>query len=166
MELAMSAPITSSTPAAFTTLIASITARMEGRRLDAHLEEDLNLQFPADGADYRAIFESCQSAIAAGWMCSRAADGIKFGRVIKPAAATHGFSVDVVDMQSMAGPHHLHPNGEVDLVMPLTPGARFDERGAGWVVYGPGSAHSPTVTQGRALILYLLPAGAIEFTKA
>ena len=58
------------------------------------------------------------------------------------------------------------PNGEIDLIMPLTPGARFDERDAGWLVYGPDSAHSPTVTQGRALVLYLLPAGAIEFTQA
>jgi len=35
-----------------------------------------------------------------------------------------------------------------------------------WLVYGPGSAHSPTVAHGRALVLYLLPQGAIEFTKS
>ena len=29
----------------------------------------------------------------------------------------------------------------------------------------PGSAHRPTVAAGRALVLYLLPQGAIEFTK-
>ena len=55
--------------------------------------------------------------------------------------------------------------GEIDLVMPLEPEAQFDGHGAGWVVYGPGSAHHPTVTRGRALVLYLLPAGAIEFTR-
>ncbi|MNL76803.1 hypothetical protein D3C87_2028270 [compost metagenome] len=49
--------------------------------------------------------------------------------------------------------------------MPLTGDARFDGHGAGWLVYGPGSAHRPTVTQGRALVLYLLPGGAIEFTR-
>jgi len=49
--------------------------------------------------------------------------------------------------------------------MPLTTGAQFDGHGAGWVVYGPGTAHSPTVTEGRALVLYLLPQGAIEFTR-
>ena len=47
---------------------------------------------------------------------------------------------------------------------PAVATARFDGHGAGWVVYGPGSAHSPTVTGGRALVLYLLPQGAIEFT--
>ena len=85
---------------------------------------------------------------------------------MKPGPATHGFSVDVVEMNDIAGPHHRHPNGEVDLVMPLEGDARFDGHGAGWVVYGPGSAHRPTVSGGKALVLYLLPDGAIEFTKA
>ena len=49
--------------------------------------------------------------------------------------------------------------------MPVTPEARFDGRGAGWCVCEPGSAHHPTVTGGAALVLYLLPDGAIEFTK-
>ncbi|MCV4698532.1 DUF4863 family protein, partial [Escherichia coli] len=64
------------------------------------------------------------------------------------------------------GPHHVHPTGELDLVMPLTPQAQFDGTPAGWKVYGPGTAHRPTVTQGRALVLYLLPEGRIEFTRA
>ena len=68
-------------------------------------------------------------------------------------------------MNDLAGPHHSHPNGEIDLIMPLDDTARFDGRGAGWLVYGPGSAHRPTVSQGRALVLYLLPQGAIEFTR-
>jgi hypothetical protein len=55
---------------------------------------------------------------------------------------------------------------EIDLIMPLTLDARFDTRPAGWCVYEAGSAHSPTVTQGRALVLYLLPQGAINFTRA
>ena len=33
------------------------------------------------------------------------------------------------------------------------------------LVYPPGSAHRPTVTQGRALVLYLLPEGRIDFTR-
>jgi len=31
------------------------------------------------------------------------------------------------------------------------------------VVYGAGSEHVPTVTDGAMLILYFLPGGAIEF---
>jgi hypothetical protein len=68
-------------------------------------------------------------------------------------------------MESLQGPHHAHPNGEIDLIMPLTTGAQFDNHPVGWLVYGPGTAHHPTVTEGRALILYLLPQGAIEFTR-
>jgi hypothetical protein len=52
------------------------------------------------------------------------------------------------------------------MVMPQTATARFDGRGAGWTVYPPGSAHRPTVTEGRALVLYMLPEGKIEFTPA
>ena len=54
-----------------------------------------------------------------------------------------------------------------DLILPLDEGAAtFDGRPAGWCVYPPGSAHRPTVAQGRALVLYLLPEGQIQFTKA
>ena len=69
-------------------------------------------------------------------------------------------------MQDIAGPHHLHPLGEVDLIMPLEGDARFDGHPAGWCVYPPGSAHPPTVSGGRALVLYLLPQGQIDFTPA
>ena len=150
----------------FNTLIGQITHHIAGHPLDVDLEKDLNRTYPIDGAAARLLVECCRSGVAEGWMCNREAGGIRFGRVIKPDTATGGFSVDVVDMQPVAGPHHRHPNGEIDFIMPLEPGAQFDGKDAGWLVYGPGSAHSPTVTRGRALILYLLPQGAIEFTKA
>ena len=150
----------------FTTLMASITGAIGGRALDATLEADLNREFPAGGDVYSAVLAACSEAIAAGWMCNREHAGIKYGRVVKPGEATHGFSVDVVDMNAVAGGHHRHPNGEIDLVMPLRGDARFDGRGAGWLVYGPGTAHVPTVAGGEALVLYLLPQGAIEFTKS
>lgn len=149
----------------FKELMGKLTATLSGRPLDAALEHDLNTRFPPHGPEAQAILDCCCSGVTAGWMCAREAGGIKFGRVIKPSPATHGFSVDVVDMRPLAGPHHRHPNGEIDLIMPLEPGATFDGRPAGWLVYGPGTAHSPTVAGGRALILYLLPAGAIEFTQ-
>jgi hypothetical protein len=148
----------------FTALVARITGRVAGRPLDAGLARDLNDTMPGDGVDVAAIVRACREAIRDGWMLSREAGGIRYGRVVKPGPATHGYSVDVVEMDDVVGPHHRHPNGEIDLVMPIDAAARFDGHGAGWVVYGPGSAHSPTVTGGRALVLYLLPQGAIEFT--
>ena len=153
------------TPEQFRDLIAPIAQDIRGKPLDGKLEADLNAVYPAGGAAFYDIFEACKQAIAAGWMCNREAGGIKFGRVIKPGAETQGFSVDVVEMKDVKGPHHRHPNGEIDLIMPLDAPAKFDGRGAGWRVYAPGSAHHPTVTEGRARVLYLLPQGAIEFTK-
>jgi hypothetical protein len=154
------------TQAEFTTTMASITGRIGGRSLDKSLEADLNRLVPSDGPLFQSIAAGCRAGVAAGWMCSREAGGIKYGRVVKASEATHGFSVDVVEMENIAGPHHRHPNGEIDLIMPLSEQATFDGRGPGWLVYGPDSAHSPTVAGGRALVLYLLPQGAIEFSKA
>lgn len=152
------------TPESFATLVSSITARVANRPLDAALARELNETLPGDGPEVAAIAGACREAIREGWMCDREAGGIRYGRVVKAGPATHGFSVDVVDMDEVVGPHHRHPNGEIDLVMPVEGDARFDGHGAGWVVYGPGSAHRPSVSGGRALVLYLLPAGAIEFT--
>jgi len=158
----MQSPIT---PDSFKSLIKQVTDRIGTRPLDAVLQAELNEQFPAHSATFTQIFDGCRSAIEAGWMCAREGGGIKYGRVVKPSEELQGFSVDVVDMESLKGPHHAHPNGEIDLIMPMTPGAQFDDHAAGWLVYGPGTAHHPTVTKGRALILYLLPQGAIEFTR-
>jgi len=154
------------TPEAFTTLVARVTARVAGRPLDASLAGELNEALPPQGTEVAALAAACRDAIRDGWMCNREAAGIRYGRVVKAGPATHGYSVDVVDMDDVVGPHHRHPQGEIDLVMPLDADARFDGHGAGWVVYGPGSAHEPTVSGGRALVLYLLPQGAIEFTRS
>ncbi|SIP96962.1 protein of unknown function [Aromatoleum tolulyticum] len=153
------------TPDQFQALIAKVTGEIAGRPLDGQLADFLNERFPATGAEFQAIAQACADAVAAGWMCEREHGGIKFGRVIKPCDALHGFSVDVVEMQDLVGPQHAHPNGEIDMIMPLEGDAKFDGHGAGWFVYGPGSVHRPTVSDGRAYVLYLLPQGAIEFTK-
>ncbi|AYH46156.1 DUF4863 family protein [Azoarcus sp. DN11] len=153
------------TPDQFQTLIAKVTGEIAGRAIDAQLADFLNERFPANGPEFRAIAQACREAVAAGWMCEREHGGIRYGRVIKPTDALHGFSVDVVEMQDLVGPQHAHPNGEIDMIMPLAGDAKFDGHGAGWFVYGPGSVHRPTVMGGRAYVLYLLPQGAIEFTK-
>jgi len=154
-----------STPEQFRELIRAVTDRIAGEIPGPALQERLNREIGPDSVAYRDIFEACKSAIAAGWMCKHEGGGIRYGRVIKPAEDLAGYSVDVVDMDDLAGPHHTHPHGEIDLIMPLAGPARFDGHAAGWLAYGPGSAHSPTVSGGRALVLYLLPQGAIEFTR-
>ena len=153
------------TAADLRTQVAQLTAHVSGRPLDAELDAWLNREHGVGSATYRALSAACRIGVAEGWLADREGGGIKYGRIFKPSDDLHGFSVDVVDMQDIAGPHHSHPNGEIDLVMPVDGDARFDGRPAGWCVYPPGSAHRPTVTQGRALVLYLLPQGKIEFSR-
>jgi hypothetical protein len=148
----------------FQALISGLTAQLDGAVLDERLAARLNEEHPAGSPTFQAIFDACRTGVADGWMCEREAGGIRFGRVLKASPELHGFSVDVVEMADCVGPHHVHPNGEIDLVMPLEGDARFDGQPAGWKVYGPGSAHRPTVRGGRAYVLYLLPQGAIQFT--
>lgn len=149
----------------FRALMRPVTGFMAGQAVDQDLAERLNRAFPADGEAVRAIEEACHAAIDAGWMCTQGGEGRKFGRVIEPGPDTGGLSVDVVDLTDVVGPYHRHPTGEICLVMPVTPTARFNGKPRGWCVFPPGSAHYPTVKGGRALVLYLLPEGRIEFVE-
>ena len=148
----------------FKELMGPVLEKIAGKGIAAGLESDLNRDFPAGDATFQAIEAACMQAIEQGWMCAQGSDGRRFGRVVEPAPETHNLSVDVVDITDFVGPHHRHPTGEVCMVMPLTENARSDGHGAGWCVNPPGTAHHPTVTEGRALVLYLLPDGKIEFT--
>ena len=151
--------------AEFREQIAQLTTQLAGRPLDADLGAWLNAEHGTESATYRQLKQTCMAGVAEGWLCEREGGGVRYGRIFKPADDLHGFSVDVVDMADIAGPHHTHPLGEIDLIMPLDEGAQFDGHPAGWLVCPPGSAHRPTVSNGRALVLYLLPQGSIEFTR-
>jgi hypothetical protein len=155
-----------STPAELRELIEPVTRRIARRPLDASLEAELNRDFPASSETVRAIARTCLAGIAEGWLCTQGGGKRRFGRVFEPDDALAGFSVDVVDITDLVGNHHVHPTGEIDLIMPVDAAAKFDGRGAGWLVYEPASGHRPTVTEGRAVILYLLPQGRIEWTAA
>lgn len=151
--------------ARFHDLLAPVTQWLAGRHISPALTESLNSEFPSDSEWFAEIKELCSIGLNAGWLCQYEAGGIKYGRVFKPNDDLSGFSVDVVLMKDVVGPHHSHPNGEVDLVIPLNEGAAFDGIDKGWKVYSPESAHKPTVTGGEAFVIYLLPDGAIEFTR-
>ncbi len=141
-----------------------VTDVIAGAAIDKALELQLNQQFPPDSDYFEQIGNACRKAIAAGWMCKQGTEGRRFGRIIEPTPATGNLSVDVVQLDDIAGPHHVHPTGEICMIMPQDKKATFDGQGAGWCVNPPGSAHFPTVRDGRAIILYLLPGGQIEFT--
>ena len=149
----------------FRSLMKPIMGAVAGRAIDQALADDLNRRFAPESEAFQAIEAACHEAIRDGWMCSQGSEGRRFGRVIEPGPDTHDLSVDVVQLRDIVGPHHSHPTGEVCMTMPVTPTAKFDGQGAGWCVNEPGSAHHPTVSDGEALVLYLLPGGQIEFTR-
>ncbi len=109
-----------------------------------------------------------RSAHQEGWLTPREGGGVRFGRLAKPGADTHGYSVDVVEMCGPArGPNglaaHTHLTGEFDLCIPLSGSPAFDGRRDRWVVFPPGSRHVPTVTGGTMLVVYFVKDGAIRF---
>jgi hypothetical protein len=148
----------------FQELLRPVTAFVSSQAVDPALAGKLNRQFPQDGETFASIEAACHEAISDGWMCAQGAAGRRFGRVIEPSEETGGLSVDVVDLENIVGPHHRHPGGEICMIMPITGSARFDDMPRGWCVFEPGSDHRPTVTDGQALVLYMLPDGKIEFT--
>ncbi len=154
------------TPDDFSKLLNDVSETIGARPLDADLDVFLNETYPGDGDVVAKIEDACKTGIAEGWLCQNEHGGIRFGRPIKPSLAQHNFSVDVVVMDDCRGPHHAHPTGEIDLILPVEGDAAFDGRGRGWLVYGPGTAHYPTVSGGKAIVLYLLPNGEIEFTRS
>jgi hypothetical protein len=149
----------------FLQAVAQIARELEDAPLDSVLEARLNERFSSGGEAFARLSALCAKGEAEGWLMSREAGGVKFGRAVKPGNEAGRFSVDVVRMKDVAGPHHVHTTGEIGAVMPISGNPQFDGRPGGWYVYPPGSSHRPTVTGGDAYILYLLPEGAIEFTS-
>lgn len=148
----------------FQELLKPVTDFVSGQKLSADLAKALDRRFPHTEETFKAVESACHEAISEGWMCTQGADGRRFGRIIEPSEETGQLSVDVVDLKNIVGPHHRHPTGEICMIMPVTEGARFDGMPRGWCVFEPGSDHRPTVTDGEALVLYMLPEGKIEFT--
>jgi len=150
----------------FKALLKPVFDLIANGAVDATLADQLNSRFPPGGDTFDTIEKACHEAIAAGWMCANGNEGgPRWGRVIEPGPETGGLSVDVVDLTDLVGSHHSHPTGEVCMVLPITPGAQFDGTDRGWCVFEPGTGHHPTVTNGEAPIMYMLPDGKIEFTE-
>ncbi len=150
----------------FKSILKPVTDLVSKTAIDAKLNEELNNRFPPGGEVFDAIEDACHKAIEAGWMCANGDEKARWGRVIEAGEETGGLSVDVVQLADLVGRHHSHPTGEVCMIMPISPDAKFDGLPRGWCVFEPGSGHFPTVSDGKALILYMLPDGKIDFTEA
>ncbi len=148
----------------FLELMGDVARTIGERPLDPLLAKFLNATYPVDGPWFTRLARLCAEGERDGWLMKHEAGGIRFGRAIKPGDAAGAFSVDVVRMQDVKGPHHIHTTGEIGAVMAIDGQPRFDDWPPGWYVYPPGSDHHPTVKGGAAYVLYLLPGGEIEFT--
>lgn len=148
----------------FEQLVGEIAEGIGTQPLNSDLTIFLNKNWPLGGAAFDELTKLCAQGEQDGWLMSRQAGNIKFGRAIKPGESAGRFSVDVVRMKDVKGPHHVHPEGEIGAIMQIEGDPKFDAFDTGWYVYPSGSAHNPTVSGGDAYVLYLLPNGAIEFT--
>lgn len=155
-------------PTALIAALQPVLERLSQVRLDADgLDADavvgaLSADLPLDGPQLTQVRTLLELGLDEGWLCPREHAGVRFGRLTKASRATHDLSIDAVEM-SGPGPGHTHPRGELDLCFALDGAPRFDGRPEGWTVYGPGSWHVPTVSDGRMVILYFLPGGEIRF---
>jgi hypothetical protein len=150
--------------ARFNEIMGQIATVIGDRPIDAALYEHLSKAYAADSPFFKEVESLCAEGEKDGWLCAREQGGIKFGRCVKPGGVAGRFSVDVVRMNDVKGPHHAHPNGEIGMIMPVSGNPTFDGFPRGWYVDPPGSDHWPTVAGGGAYVLYLLPEGAIQFT--
>lgn len=144
------------------TTVSEFVATLDGNDPDA-AEAALNRHFPADGAVVLAIRDAALAAQRAGALCTKGEPGMQFARVVKPADDPVGCSVDAVFMEDAEGPAHTHPNGEFCLCIHDTGTPTFEGRADTWIVMKSGSRHVPTVKNGRMLILYWLPEGAVTW---
>jgi hypothetical protein len=105
--------------AEFLELVALIAKEIGSAPLDAKLETLLNERIPASGEPFSRLQALCAQGEAEGWLLNRSGGGVKFSRPVKPGQEAGHFSVDVVRMKDIAGPHHVHTTGEIGAIMPI-----------------------------------------------
>jgi 2-hydroxylaminobenzoate mutase len=147
------------------TLIQRVLDFIGDRPLDKELEFQLNRRFGPYGGLYERLAELLSAGVDEGWVAYAPIEGAGYnrGRIAAPCRDTAGMSVESGLMRNVRGQYHRHTRGEIDMVIPIDDGSQWCGHGAGWVVYPPGSEHFPTVSGGKALVMFFLPNGEIEY---
>lgn len=145
---------------------------VKNRTTGSDLESWLNTQHGPGSALYDDLSRMIRDGVRDGWAANIEVDGRRYrrSRIADPSAALNYFSVTAVYMDSVEpyrGQYHQHPYGELNLVVPLDPGATLMGPngwcGRGWTAPGPGSHHYPEVKGGALIALFYLPAGRISY---
>lgn len=144
------------------------------------VERWLNATHGPGSEVYERLATLVKTGVRDGWAAEVEVDGPHYrrSRLTEPSADTHWFSITAVYMDStgntqgnpgnsLRGQYHAHPYGELNLVVPLTPGAALAGPNgwceAGWTAPGPGSHHYPEARGGAVIALFFLPAGRIAY---
>lgn len=149
-------------------LMAAVTTLLNfirNKPLNMELEKELNDRYGASTEGYIELRRLLRIGIEEGWACYAEIDGPDYrrGRLAKPSAETHGFSVETGMLKDVLGNYHRHPMGEINMIAPVDATACFCGHSAGWKVFPPESQHYPTVTGGKVTMLFFLPNGQIEY---
>lgn len=143
--------------------LKAIANWLAGRELTSNLAYELANEFPPLGDVFDAVERNAISAIDAGRIGKSADSSTVYARLFEPGEPTRGFSIDIVKLTNVVGGRHVHPRGEVDMIIPLSPGARFNNHEKGWLTLPPGSAHRPIARGGSVIVIYFLPGGEMRF---
>jgi hypothetical protein len=144
------------------------------------VERWLNAHCGPGSEVYETLANLVKAGVRDGWAANVEIGGPSYrrSRIAEPSAQTHWFSVTAVYMDSTGntqghpensfrGQYHAHPYGELNMVIPLNPGAALAGPNgwceAGWTAPGPGSHHYPQVKGGAVIALFYLPAGRIAY---
>lgn len=147
--------------------VRQLCDEIRSRPLDQDLEAYLNREYGAGTRPYQELCRLLQLGVEEGWAGYVEIEGATYrrGRIAEPSPETAGMSVESGLLRDVMGQYHCHTRGEINMIVPLEPGAQFCGHGAGWRVFPPMSEHFPTVT-GKALMMYFLPGGEIEYRAA
>jgi hypothetical protein len=136
------------------------------------VEQWLNKTYGPGTDLYDDLARLIKAGVEVGWAANIEIDGQRYRRskICEPSAETFNFSITAVYMDSREnyrGQYHLHPYGELNMVVPLDRGAVLRGPngwcGAGWTSPAPGSHHFPEVKGGAVIALFFLPAGRISY---
>jgi hypothetical protein len=144
------------------------------------MEQWLNVKYDVQSELYRDLSRLISLGVKEGWAADTEVAGPHYrrSRIVAPSAEVLFFSATAVLMDStdnaqnnpegsLRADYHLHPYGEINLVVPLDEGAALAGPNGwchgGWTAPAPGSHHFPEVKGGAVISLTFLPAGRIAF---
>jgi hypothetical protein len=153
---------------------------IKDRTTGTEFEQWLNTTYGVQSDLYKDVSRRIRLAVKEGWAAEIEIAGPRYRRsqLALPSAETFFFGITAVVMDStdniqnnaegsFRGGYHLHPYGEINLVVPLDEGAALAGPNGwchgGWTAPAPASHHFPEVKGGAVISVAFLPAGRIAF---